>query len=147
MSENAHNLAPSIQHIYTLSLRSGVFPKAFKISKIVPLAKVPQPNSMDYLRPISITPVLSRHFERLIYTKFIKNSYESSLNNNQFGFRTGGSTVNAALRILYTVCDFDTHHYDRVRLSSLDLSKAFDRVPHHFINSQISRQTQESKHV
>ena len=68
LSKNAHNLAPSIQHIYNLSLRSGVFPKAFKISKIVPLVKVPQPDSMDQLRPLSITPVLSRQFERLVYT-------------------------------------------------------------------------------
>ena len=76
LSEKAHNLAPSIQHIYNLSLRSGggVFPKAFKFSKNDPLAKVPQPDNMDQLRPKSITPVLSRHFERLIYTKFIKKT-------------------------------------------------------------------------
>ena len=74
LSENAHNLAPSIQHIYNLSLRDGVFPKAFKILKIVPPAKVPEPDGVDQLRPISITPVLSRHFERLVYTKFIKTT-------------------------------------------------------------------------
>ena len=79
LSKNAHYLAPSIQHIYNLAHRSGAFPKAFKISKIVPLAKVLQPNSLDQLRPKSITPVLSRHFERLVYTKFIKNNYKSSL--------------------------------------------------------------------
>ena len=54
-------------------------------------------------------------------------------------FKTGGSTVNAALRILHTVRDFDTHHKDGVRLFSLDLYKAFDRVPHYFIISQIKQ--------
>ena len=54
-------------------------------------------------------------------------------------FKTGDSTVNTALRILHTVRDFNNHHYDGVRLFSLDLSKAFDRLLHQVIINQIKQ--------
>lgn len=138
IKNNAHNLAEPLLHIYNRCISSGIFPSLFKVSKVIPLKKKKFISSMNDLRPIALTNVLSRHFERLIFDKFIRVDYNNYLSPNQFGFRQLSSTSHAVLRLLDTVKKLDDDSTDYVRLFALDLSKAFDRVPHHIISQRLS---------
>lgn len=72
------------------------FPETLKISKVVPVYKKGEKECPASYRPISITPVLSKIFETIIYKQV--SFYFDSLNiisNKQFGFRKGKSTTDA----------------------------------------------------
>ena len=91
------------------------------------------------LRPISVTPILARIFERLVYDQFVSNSYNLWLNKNQFGFRNKSSTSCALIKLMDYCKSLEKQGCDYIRIFSLDLSKAFGRVPHHLIISQLSK--------
>ena len=86
----------------------------------------------DY-RPISITSVLSRAFEKDIVCKFIYPSLTdpsfSSTIYDQFAFRPPGSTTAALIYLMYHLTNM-IDQYDYVHLTALDFSKAFDTVRH-----------------
>ena len=116
-----------------MSLISSTVPRQWKSACILPLQKIPQPNTCSDFRPISITPVLSRMMERIIVQKFI---YPSLLSpppdlyfNDQFAFRPTGSTTVALLSLMQTITSLlNTNSY--VFVYALDFSKAFDTVRH-----------------
>ena len=48
-------------------LTSGIFPEAFKKSKIIPLYKKEDSTLLSNYRPISLLPTISKIFEKIIY--------------------------------------------------------------------------------
>ena len=81
-------------------------------------------------RPVSLLPVCSKIFERLIYNSMYKHISDNNLlSPNQSGFRTGDSCINQLLSITYDIF----HCFDEgmeTRAIFLDISKAFDKVWH-----------------
>ena len=74
-------------------LTTGIFPDAFKQSKIVPIFKKGDSSLLTNYRPISMLPNISKIFKRAIYNQL----YEYFNTNNllveeQYGFRTNHST-------------------------------------------------------
>ena len=93
----------------------------------------PQKNDKQILsnyRPVSLLPVCSKIFERLIYNSMYKHISDNNLlSPNQSGFRTGDSCINQLLSITYDIF----HCFDEgmeTRAIFLDISKAFDKVWH-----------------
>ena len=60
---------------------------------------------LSIYRPVSLLPVCSKIFERLIYNSIYKHITDNNLlSPNQSGFRTGGSCINQLiLTISFTV--------------------------------------------
>lgn len=120
-----------IYYIFSLSAALGYFPKAWKISRLVP---IPKPGKLRELptsyRPISLLPILGKLFERCIYTFLTEFLMAKGvIIGQQFGFRMGHSTIQQTLRIAQSV----THEISvkrAVGLILLDLPKAFDSVWH-----------------
>ena len=129
--ENAHNLAEPLHHVYNLCIRYQIFPEVFKLSKVVPIPKSKVITQCNMLRPISVTPMLARVFKGLVYDQFVSNSYNLWLNKNQFGFRNKSSTSCALIKIMDDCKSLEKQGFDYILIFSLDLSKTFDRVPHH----------------
>ena len=82
-------------------LKTGIFPNAFKKSKITPLFKKGDSSLVANYRPISLLPTMSKIFERMIHNQ----TYEYFNNNNllaeqQYGFRKLHSTEYAAVKLL-----------------------------------------------
>ena len=107
----------------------SVFPFIKKRKKNIPATPVPKGGSAgscpSEYRPISITPVLSKVFERLYAYAESNNLFP----NLQFGFRKGLGTCDALLTISNTVqraMDLG----QEVRMIGLDFSAAFDCVNH-----------------
>ena len=137
--ENAHNLAEPLHHLYNLCIRYQIFPNVFNLSKVVPITKSKVITQCNMLRPISVNPILARIFERLVYDQFVSNSYNLWLNKNQFGFRNKSLTICALIKLMDDCKSLEKQGCAYIRIFSLDLSKAFDRVPHHLIISQLSK--------
>ena len=129
---SAKCIAGKIATIFNESLRSGDLPTEFKTGHVIPLLK---PGKTDTTNPasyrgITLTPVLSKVLERVVYnqvTAFLNET--AALNDQQYGFRKGYSCVD-----LLTVAVDDWLLARDQKLSTamafLDLSKAFDNVRH-----------------
>ena len=118
--------------IFNSSLKSGVFPSAWKKANIIPIHKKGDKMNIKNYRLISLLPICGKLFEKVIFNSLYKY-YESNniLNINQSGFRSGDSCINQLINITHDVFQsFDSNPSLEVRGVFLDISKAFDRVWH-----------------
>ena len=117
--------------------KSGVYPDCLKSAHVVPLFKSGDKNDMNNYRPISMLPIISRLFEKLIYVRMVdflnKNSY---FHPTQFGFRHGMSTEQALL-FLTTFVNDSLDAGLKVASIFLDIMKAFDSVDHSVLLSKL----------
>jgi hypothetical protein len=67
---------------------------------VTPTPKISQ---LTALRPVSVTPILSRLFERFIVCKFILPILPNTLFQDQFVFRPSGSTTAALTCLVHLV--------------------------------------------
>ena len=58
-----------IVYVFNLSIEQGIFPNNFKCAKITPNNKSVSPFSVKNYRSISILPVLSKVFEKVMYSE------------------------------------------------------------------------------
>ena len=117
--------------IFWSCLQNGKFPSEWKKANVVPIFK--KKNNKQEVKNyslISLLPVSSKVFERLLYGSMFKFFTENSLiSQNQSGFKPGDSCTNQHLSITHQIYkSFDDGH--EVGFVFLDMSKAFDKVWH-----------------
>jgi Reverse transcriptase (RNA-dependent DNA polymerase) len=103
---------------------------SWKHSLITPSPKVTQPRDYRNLRPIYVTPILSRIYEKLFVEKYFLNAIPNNVFDDQFAFRPTGSTT-AALSYLFHEATNALEYGNHIRCFLVDFSKAFGTVPHH----------------
>ena len=92
-----------------------------------PKDEVPKENS--HYRGINVTPVIARAFEKAVYHTHGKQAVEGNLSQTQFAYRQRGNCTDALLTIQHHICKFlDDSNCEAVRLSTMDVSKAFDSL-------------------
>ena len=114
--------------IINQSLETGIFPNAFKISKVIPRYKKEDKANLSNYIPISILPIISKTFQRVIhiqlYDYFCKNNL---LCEQQYGFCSKHSTGLATIKLVdYLLKNMDDKHIPGAIYC--DLSKAFDTL-------------------
>ena len=104
------------------------FPKLWKTAKIRPIPKISSPTSNSDYRPISILPILSKIFERIMLSQ-LKVTLEQHhvLNDTQSGYRQGHSCV-TILHKLHNDIQLSFKKGDVTLTVMADYSKAFDTV-------------------
>ena len=124
-SKTASVLAPKLSCLFRRLLRGGEFPLEWRIADVTPIPKGPLSALVCNYRPISITPVLSKVFERLIALRF-GHFLEREIWGPAFS-RLG--TCDALLDI---VCagQLELDRGGELVLVQIDFSAAFDRVNH-----------------
>jgi hypothetical protein len=86
--------------MFNLSLRTGLFPTNLKTSHTVPIFKSGDPSQCDNYRPISLQSALSKILEKVVACRLVNHlKYNKLLNENQFGFQEGFSTVHHLLKL------------------------------------------------
>ena len=111
-------------------MQSESFPTCWKIASVTPIPKEGSSCLPKDSRPISITPILSKVYERLLATR-LKSFMESEgiLPRTQFGYRRGLGTADA-LPTMNTDVQDALNNGMEVRAVALDFSAAFDKVNH-----------------
>ena len=79
LKDGADIIATPITYIINLSLRLSQVPDDFKIAKVVPLYKKGDKNSEGNYRPVSILPVISKIFERVVHQQLSDYLTENSI--------------------------------------------------------------------
>jgi hypothetical protein len=126
-------IAPSLTSLFNLSLTSGIFPDAWKISNVIPVHKSGARNLYSNYRPISITSSVSKVFEKIVNdTLMLYLSLSEQIPENQHGFLTRRSCSTMHLIQLInewqTILDRNSGGY--IHAIALDWEKTFDRIPH-----------------
>jgi hypothetical protein len=117
--------------IYNNMLRMSYYPIVWKFAHIMLIPKPGKPaNEVNSYRPISLLPVTSKLFEKLLL-KRIRNYLDLStvIPDYQIGFRDGHSTIQQMHRI---VNKFATSLEEKILCTAvfLDIAQAFDKVWH-----------------
>ena len=64
-------LAPRLGVVFQRLLRMGRSPACWRLANVTPIPKGPLSSSVANYRPISITPILSKVFERLVSDRLL----------------------------------------------------------------------------
>ena len=128
----------AITNMINNSLIMGIFPDCLKVAKVFPVFKTGDRQSLNNYRPISVLPVLSKVFERVLYKRLYTFMETFKLfSENQFGFRTKRSTVDAILEITEKIRSNENN--SAVMCLFLDLKKAFDTIDHEILVLKLER--------
>ena len=117
-----------LQNLFNKTLTDGSFPDELKLADITPIFKKDNPLDKKNYRPISVLPVVSKLFERIIHKQI--NAYiDNFLSPYLCGFRKGYSTQQALISLIEKWrVTLDNKGFCGAIL--MDLSKAFDCIPH-----------------
>jgi hypothetical protein len=66
------SILPCVTHIFNTVLTCSIFPDAWKVSKILPIPKIPNPGELRDYRPISVLPSLSKALEVVMRDQMIR---------------------------------------------------------------------------
>ncbi|XP_063837548.1 probable RNA-directed DNA polymerase from transposon BS isoform X1 [Ostrinia nubilalis] len=121
-------LVPPITFVCNLAIKTGRFPKRFKLAEIRPIFKSGDRESYSNYRPISILPTISKILERVL-NKRLNNFLEENklLSSSQYGFRSKRSTHDAVHELTNFIA-LNLDNKKKVVVICLDLAKAFDTV-------------------
>lgn len=111
----------------------GVYPDSLKVSSVTPILKKGSADDANNYRPISITPIFSKIFEKILKSQITKYFEDNSLYTPcQFGFRAKRSTTQAVKNLTGAILqNFENKNYTQIKL--YDLTKAFDCVNHQIL--------------
>ena len=116
-------LVAPIKIIFLNILKTGIFPSQWKRANVTPVHKKEDKQLVENYRPISLLPILSKIFERIVF----KNLYNHLISNdliskNQSGFRPGDSCTNQLLFLINEIHEaFDDKDRLEVRSVYLDM--------------------------
>ena len=90
--------------LHSTSVRLGSFPGCWTQANVTPIPKDPPSSSVANYRPISITSILSKVFERLVSVCLGRFTERSGvLPTTQFAYRKGLGTCDALLCVSHTL--------------------------------------------
>ena len=126
----SNEISKPLKLIFDCSLATGRFPSTWKLANVQPVHKKNSRQLKTNYRPISLLPIFSKIFEKLVfdgmYGFFVENDL---ISKHQSGFRPGDSTINQLLAITDEIFQSFEGNFE-TRAAFLDISKAFEKVWH-----------------
>lgn len=96
IKRNIDLLAGPLSELFNICFSQNVFPDELKIAKVIPIYKKGIKTDPKNYRPISLLPVLSKIFEKLIKVRLLNHlNGNHVLNERQFGYQHGVGTIEA----------------------------------------------------
>jgi hypothetical protein len=130
-AETMDTMAPRLRHLFTRCLKEGVYPREWRMARLVLLRKEGRPlDSPSAYRPICLLDEVGKLLERVLaacleahMTRRVPGWHDS-----QYGFRRGLSTVDAVGRVRSIPKDMITREGMAI-VVSLDVMNAFNSIP------------------
>ena len=124
--------------IFNLALKNEEFPYLWKKSKIIPVHKKKDKNLIDNYRPITLINNFSKVFERVIHSA-LYFPMKNLIDTRQHGFMKGRSTTSNLITITEFISE-SINNNSQVDVIYTDFSKAFDRLDHVILTTNLSGQ-------
>lgn len=129
-------LARPLTHIFQLSLKTGTYPKLWKITRVSPIPKNGDKSMAENYRPIAVLSSFAKIFESLLRTKIYKQ-VQPYWSEAQHAFISGRS-VNTNLLTLTNYISDRLDKKSQVDVAYLDFKKAFDQVDNNILLTKLS---------
>lgn len=140
LKENADLLAEPIADILNSSYREGRLPPSWKEANVVPVPKQkPVQDINKHLRPISLTPILSKIAEEYVVDSYVKPAVLQKIDPQQFGTIPKSSTTHALISMIHYWAKSTDGNGSTTRVMLFDFRKAFDLIDHHVLARKIGR--------
>ncbi|CAI5677546.1 unnamed protein product [Oreochromis niloticus] len=123
----ADQLSGIFHHIFSLSLELQTVPKIWKHVVIVPVAKGSSPKVLNDFRPVALTSLVMKSFEKIIKKEILMH-VEHHLDPFQFAFRAGRGVEDAAVTLLHLLYKHLEAPHTHARLLFADFSSAFNTI-------------------
>ena len=120
-------LAPVFTALFNKSLEQCHVPRCFKTSTIVPVPKKPSIASLNDYRPVALTSVVMKVFERLVL-RSLKAATDHQLDPHQFAYRANRSVDDAVALALHHILQHLESSGTYARVLFVDFSSAFNTI-------------------
>ena len=97
-SDNALHLAPITTKIFNSSLRHQTVSLTWKFAKVSPIPKESPLNNCSQLRPISLTNIKMRIFEKFVSKQELSPALKSQIRSDQFAYEVEHNVTMALLK-------------------------------------------------
>ncbi len=135
LKNSASTIAESIAKIIDSSIALCQYPSCWKMGQLTPLFKKDNEFNKNYYRPVTVLSSLNNVFERILANQF-EDFYNGILSDYISVYRKNYSSETSLLKLTE-----DWHkslvNKEIVAVISLDLSKAFDFIPHNLLLSKL----------
>ncbi|KAI5098695.1 hypothetical protein C0J45_10834 [Silurus meridionalis] len=137
LRECAQQLADVLTDIFNISLSSTTVPTCLKTTTIIPVPKKSTVSCLDDYRPVALTPIVIREFERLVM-RHIKTQLPPTLDPMQFAYRPNCSTDDAISTTLHLALNHLENKDSYVRMMFIDFSSAFKTIVPQYLIEKLS---------
>ena len=125
---NIDEFVTAIMQLFQKCYDSGALPEVWKTALVTPIHKKGDKSEPCNYRPISLTCILSKVFEKIVRNHILAYVGQYIV-NQQHGFLPGKSCISNLLECMDVVYDI-LNESDTADILYLDFQKAFDTVPH-----------------
>ena len=128
VKESASAIAEPLTNIVNSSITQCQYPSRWKMGQVTPLFKKDNEFCKENYRPVTVLPTLNNIFERIL-AKQLETFYQNILSDFISAYRRRYSCETSLLRLTE---DWRKSRDNKeiVAVVSMDLSKAFDSIPH-----------------
>ena len=128
LKESASVISEPLAKIMNCSISLGHYPSRWKMGQVTPLFKKGDEFCKNNYRPVSVLPALNNIFERIL-AKQLEPFYQDILSDFISAYRPNFSCETSLSRLR---ADWrkSRDSKETVAVVSMDLSKAFDSIPH-----------------
>ena len=140
LREYAEFLALPVTRILNASYSEQRLPSLWKLADVSPLPKKkPVQNLKKDLRPISLTPCISKVAEDFVVRDYVKPAVLKVIDLNQYGAIPKSSTTLALLSMIHDWTLGTDGNGSTVRAILFDYRKAFDLIDHSILVNKLCR--------
>ena len=119
-------------YIFNMSLKLHTIPRIWKLSEIIPVPKKPSFKIMNDLRPVALTSITMKCFERLVLS-VLKSNVQHSLDPFQFAYREKRNVEDAIIIFVNNVLKHIESSQTYARCLFIDFSSAFNTIQPHLL--------------
>ena len=134
----ASTLAKPLTIMFNISFVTGIIPNEWKLASVVPVHKKDEKGSVENYRPISLTSLIMKVFERCI-RKELLNYCEHLIDPRQHGFTNAKSCSTQMVPFTYDLT-LTLNNKSKVDVIYFDFAKAFDSVSHDLILKKLKHE-------
>ena len=131
-------LAYPLSILFNLSYNTGYIPQEWKLANVVPVHKKDDKNKVTNYRPISLTSLVMKVFERILYDELLTRTIDK-IDTRQHGFLRNRSCNSNLLLFTESIVQ-SLHEKIGTDVIYFDFAKAFDTVSHDLILNKLKTQ-------
>ena len=125
----ADQLTGVLTKIFNRSLSQAIVPPCLKTSTIIPVPKKSTVSCLNDYRPVALTPITMKCFEKLVRSHIISSMPPRLVDPHQFAYRANRCTEDAIATALHSTLSHLEERSSYIRMLFVDFSSAFTILP------------------